>query len=143
MRQSGFTLLELMIVVAVLGILSSIAIPRYNDYLKRSQAMGGLTTIAALKTNVETYIIVNGYFPVSSDGDEVFKELGALSSHQLGTLSLTRNGGNQEYGEIKFSFADSTNLDNESITLIRNATGWKCNTSIKDKIKPHQCETAS
>jgi len=51
-QQSGFTLIELMIVVAIIGILAAIAIPQYADYTQRTKVTGALAGIAGIKTQV-------------------------------------------------------------------------------------------
>jgi type IV pilus assembly protein PilA len=61
--QKGFTLIELMIVVAIIGILAAIAIPAYRDYTVRSQVTEGLNFAAAAKTAVSERYIATGTWP--------------------------------------------------------------------------------
>ena len=64
--QKGFTLIELMIVVAIIGILAAIAIPAYQDYVVRSQVSEGLNMASATKASVAEYFADRGRWPVSN-----------------------------------------------------------------------------
>tara|TARA_Y100000588_G_scaffold4793_1_gene5941 strand:+ start:74 stop:532 length:459 start_codon:yes stop_codon:yes gene_type:complete len=64
--QSGFTLIELMIVVAIIGILAAIAIPQYQNYVARAQVSEALVLASGAKTGVSEYISTNGTMPTSN-----------------------------------------------------------------------------
>ena len=66
--QKGFTLIELMIVVAIIGILAAIAIPAYQDYTIRAQVTEGLNLAGGVKASVAEYYASNGSWPVGLIG---------------------------------------------------------------------------
>lgn len=67
--QKGFTLIELMIVVAIIGILAAIAIPAYQDYTIRAQVTEGMNLASAVKAEVAEYYAQNGSWPTDLVGN--------------------------------------------------------------------------
>ena len=64
--QKGFTLIELMIVVAIIGILAAVALPAYQDYTKRTHVSEGLTLAGGAKASVTEYYSSQGKFPTNN-----------------------------------------------------------------------------
>lgn len=126
-KHSGFTLIELMIVVAVIGVLSAIAIPQYQNFAKKGAISSGIATLAALKTNIEDYISQNNKFPATTD----LTEINSVES-EIGEIKITQSGGATISGAIEIQF-DKGAMSGGAVTLSRKTTGeWNCTYSEKD-----------
>jgi type IV pilus assembly protein PilA len=92
--QKGFTLIELMIVVAIIGILAAIAIPAYQDYTIRAQVTEGLNLADAVKVAVADYYTQNGVFPAAGLTTAAPTGLGfaSVSQGKYGSVDLLANG---------------------------------------------------
>lgn len=67
MRHKGFTLIELMIVIAMIGILASVALPQYSKYIQRSELVDPLFMAAAIREDVTAFYLEQGRFPVNNE----------------------------------------------------------------------------
>lgn len=66
-RELGFTFIELLIVVTIIGVLSAIAIPMYRDNVRRSKVGEAVDTIGAMKDEIGTYVSERGFLPPRCD----------------------------------------------------------------------------
>ncbi|EGQ9179116.1 pilin [Vibrio alginolyticus] len=133
-KQQGFTLIELMIVVAVIGVLAAIAIPQYQNYVKKSEAAAGLATLRSLTTNIDTFIADTGTFP--ADGDA--PTLGAaVDMNKLGTISFADSGASGATATFTFDGTASALASTDTVVLAKDATTglWTCSHSTGVTLK--------
>ena len=84
MTHKGFTLIELMIVVAIIGILAAVAIPQYQNYVARTQVAEGLSLVTVVKTAVAEYYSVHGELPPTNHS--CCPDTGDVGANQMHTL---------------------------------------------------------
>jgi len=135
--QKGFTLIELMIVVAIIAILAAIAIPAYQDYTIRAQVTEGLSLASGSKTAVAEYYQNRGSYPTTNslagvaDAASIFGNFTTLTTIAAGTITVTY--GNNANAKILASTIQLIPTDRGG------STEWDCSSAILDRYLPTQC----
>ena len=160
-KQGGFTLIELMIVVAIIGVLASIAVPQYQNYVGRAQATEAFTATAGLRTDIGLYFSENGNFvgyqrtgtvdnyivnTASEIGGEYINEVTLVGGATGGFTVAFDNGvhsGSSMVIQPLISNGTTNDAPADASTSGGQITGWRCSSNstppIDDTFLPSAC----
>ena len=138
-QQGGFTLIELMIVIAIIAILAAIAIPAYQDYTIRSQASEGMNLVSSAKLAVAQTLDETGDFP-GSNTSAGLPNSGSIIGKYVSGVAVGANG------VITATYGNDVNSEINGNTLIFTPTdeggsvSWSCSTgTLASKYRPAAC----
>jgi type IV pilus assembly protein PilA len=130
-RSKGFTLIELMIVVAIISILAAIALPAYQDYIARSQLGAGLHEITPGKNAFESRFVVENVASFTP------ADLGLYTSSPRCDMDVATG----PTGHVRCTLKGNPKVNGKTIRWVRSADGlWACKTNVADaKYHPTGC----
>jgi type IV pilus assembly protein PilA len=137
--QKGFTLIELMIVVAIIGILAAVAIPAYQDYTAKAQATEAFSLLDGLKTPVTEAISTSGI----TTGCAVAAVPGSvLQGKYVSGITLTATDPNCAIQATFAATGVNPKIANKTVTLTYNSTtgAFTCASTLDAAIAPKSCQ---
>ena len=155
-NQKGFTLIELMIVIAIIAILAAIALPAYNNYTAKSQVTEAVSLASSFKTPIGLYVTEEGECPtISSEGFEgLTSDVGQYvdgitfaNDDTNGTCSVTATMGENANAKVRdetITLTSSSIAKSTSTSGIKKAINkWSCTSTISDEFLPKSCKTGA
>jgi len=141
-KQQGFTLIELMIVVAIIGILAAIAIPAYQDYTIRAQVSEGLNLAGGAKAAISEYTMDSGAFPSDNTQAGLSGTPTDISGKYVVSVTVTDGLIAVDFGnDAHTTLAGGGILELSPVTTVGSVV-WACRsqgTTIADKHLPAAC----
>jgi len=139
--QKGFTLIELMIVVAIIAILAAIALPAYQDYVARAQVSEAMSLTSGARTAVAEYYADRGAWP-SANASAGLSAAGSITGKYVSQVALGDEG--SITATLKSAGSVSSKVAGGTFILVPTdedgSISWTCNTgSIDDKFLPSSC----
>lgn len=131
----GFTLIELMIVVAIIGILAAVAIPAYQDYTAKAQATEGMILLSGIKTPVLEAMSQSLQCELPSGATTTGRYVDTLTATPAATTPPTCT-----LVALFKSSGVNGKIAGKTVTLVyTNGTGWACSTNLPLEIAPKTC----
>jgi type IV pilus assembly protein PilA len=142
-NQKGFTLIELMIVVAIIAILAAIAISQYQDYVAKSQFSEAPSIVDGLKTKIVENFTQTGLCPVTGTTPG-FPAPGSFIGKYVASVTTAGNAGPCTITVLFKSVSVAKPLVGATVgytgTDNVGTFSWKCRSAIADKYKPQACQ---
>ena len=138
-KAAGFTLIELMIVVAIIAILAAIAIPAYQDYVARAQVSEGFSLATGAKAAIADYFGDHGGYP-TNNADAGMANPASISGKYVASVTVDNTGSIA----VIFSASASAKISGQTLALQATDTNgsltWQCG-GLDDKYMPASCRT--
>ena len=139
--QKGFTLIELMIVVAIIGILAAIALPAYQDYTTRAKVSEIILAASSARTNLSEAAATLGKFP-----EPASSPLASQESTYVSSISYTRDSASQVTVKAFATEKVGGGITTSDFIALKGTIGntgtvtWECGGKIAPKYRPASCQ---
>lgn len=139
LTMRGFTLLELMVVIAIISILASLSAPTFTRQITKAKLIEVQNLATQHQSLVEEFILLHGTFPSEADFNLIKNPLDTDSIVKV----ITVNDQNKSTGNIQLTLNDSTGItENQYLKYARDANrNWHCTSDLAENVLPLQCKS--